>query len=211
MEDNEAVEKPSLADSGYSTRERILNAAVETINATGEESLRVVEVANMAGVTQGMVTYHFRTRSQLVTEAHLRRYGDAMADDVSAAAAGAGASTTRKQLEQLIASLTTALLDPARMPARLARAGVIAYSANAPELAAHVQQAHTTLIDELALVVTRAQSAGLARSDLSPRAVATMIASYSFGLVLSQFDEHPPSNDELTTVINTMVFSILLD
>jgi AcrR family transcriptional regulator len=202
---------PRQPSSERTTRERILEAAVTTINESGEEALRVVEVASMAGVTQGMVTYHFRTRSQLVTEAHLRRYGDSMADDVSIAAAGMDNVETREELQQLVRALTAGLLDPARNPARLARAGVIAYSVNAPDLAEHLRHAHTTLIDELSLVMTKAQSAGLVRTDLAPRAIATMVAAYSFGLVLTDLDDHAPSTDEVAEVINSMVFSIFQD
>ena len=202
---------PNQASSERTTRERILEAAVATINESGEEALRVVEVASMAGVTQGMVTYHFRTRSQLVTEAHLRRYGDSMADDVSLAAASMDNVETREELEQLVMALTARLLDSARNPARLARAGVIAYSVNAPDLAEHLRHAHTTLIDELSLVMAQAQSAGLVRANLAPRAIATMVAGYSFGLVLTCLDDHAPSTDELAEVINSMVFSIFQD
>jgi len=45
-----------------SSRQRILEATIEAIDRGGETSVRIIEVSEAAGVTQGLVTYHFRTR-----------------------------------------------------------------------------------------------------------------------------------------------------
>ncbi|MFM7253316.1 MAG: TetR family transcriptional regulator [Ilumatobacteraceae bacterium] len=63
------------------TRRRILDEAIEVIAAVGEDKLRVADVARRAGVTQGMVTYHFITRHNLVVEAQLERYAATMRSD----------------------------------------------------------------------------------------------------------------------------------
>lgn len=51
-----------------STRERILYAAVEILNAEGFSSLTQTRVAKKAGVRQSHITYYFRARNDLLLE-----------------------------------------------------------------------------------------------------------------------------------------------
>ncbi len=54
---------------GIETRTRILSAAVRCLADGGIDAVRVARVAQVAGVSSGLVHYHFRTREQLLAEA----------------------------------------------------------------------------------------------------------------------------------------------
>ena len=54
---------------GAATRGRILDAAVECLAEGGLEGLRVARVAASAGVSTGLVHYHFESREELIAEA----------------------------------------------------------------------------------------------------------------------------------------------
>ena len=49
------------------TKERILNAALDVLLKEGFPALTQTRVAEVAGVRQGLLTYHFPTRSDLLT------------------------------------------------------------------------------------------------------------------------------------------------
>ena len=54
---------------GAATRGRILDAAVGCLAEGGLEGLRVARVAESAGVSTGLVHYHFESREELIAEA----------------------------------------------------------------------------------------------------------------------------------------------
>jgi AcrR family transcriptional regulator len=49
------------------TKEKILNAALDVLTKEGFPALTQTRVAEVAGVRQGLLTYHFPTRSDLLT------------------------------------------------------------------------------------------------------------------------------------------------
>jgi TetR/AcrR family transcriptional regulator len=56
------------------TRERLLEMAIEMVEARGEAGLRVDEVATLAGVTKPMVYRYFGDREGLVIAVQAERY-----------------------------------------------------------------------------------------------------------------------------------------
>jgi AcrR family transcriptional regulator len=95
------------------TRRRILDETIKVIEADGDPAVRVAMVAHAAGVTQGMVTYHFRTRSRLIAEAHAERFSATMTDDISLAVQAMETVTTREQAMALVGNLTASVLSAA--------------------------------------------------------------------------------------------------
>ena len=59
-------------------------------------------------------------------------------------------------------------------------------------------------------VVDTAKLRGFIRSDLDSRAIATMVMGYSFGLVLTTFDEHAASESTLAQVISAFVEGLIV-
>jgi AcrR family transcriptional regulator len=58
-------------DRGKATRGRILAATAELIAQAGWSGFSTRDIATRAGVTQGVVTYHWRSKEELVREAAL--------------------------------------------------------------------------------------------------------------------------------------------
>jgi len=187
------------------SRQRILDEAIRVIDSDGAAAVRVARVAEAAGVAQGMVSYHFATRERLVAAAHAQRYGASMGEDVDMLLAAIGAVTCREELEALVAGLTDVVLSVARVQARRVRASALGYAVSNDDLRAAISMEHTKLIDGFTLVFKQAADKGLFRPEFDSRALATVISAYAFGLVLMDFDEHPPALDEVAKVINAFV------
>lgn len=62
---------PTSAERGHETRERLLDAAAQLIVEDGWGAVTTRRVADRAGLRPGLVHYHFRTVSELLTEAAL--------------------------------------------------------------------------------------------------------------------------------------------
>ena len=85
----------------------------------------------------------------------------------------------------------------------------LSYSLSDDELHAAMRSEYTVTVDRFEGVFDTGKSRGFIRSDLDSRAIATMVMSYSFGLVISDFDVHAPSDMALTSVILAFVEGLL--
>jgi AcrR family transcriptional regulator len=81
-------------------RERLLDAAVRLIAREGIDNVRIARIAAEAGVSAGLVHYHFASRDALLEEAIEHSYE--RAGDLRLAALGEGRADAAKRLEAMI-------------------------------------------------------------------------------------------------------------
>ncbi len=191
------------------TRERILLEAIRAIDEGGDRGVRVARVAQAAGVTQGMVTYHFETRDRLIAAAHARRIGQAITDDVSDALTLVGQAISTEEFISGVGELTSALLAPERRAERQKRLSALAYALSDDELLAAVRSEFTATAGSFEHVIEIAKERGFVREDLESRAIVTMVMAYSFGLVLASFDDQPVADEALSSVISAFVDGVI--
>jgi AcrR family transcriptional regulator len=192
-----------------STRERILAAAVAIIDERGEAALRLMDVAAAAGITLSLITHHFGTRDNLVAEAHMVRFEGLYQRDTERIAALAETSLDATGFREALADLTAEVLDRERDIIRLRRAVSVGAAHGRPDLHAQLGDTAAGLLDEFERVIRRAQSAGLIREDLSPRALATFVHAYSFGMVIADLDQRPVPREEIAAVIDVFAAAVL--
>ena len=84
--------------------ERILDAAIESLAASGISGLTQIQVAKRAGVRQSHLTYYFPTRDDLL-EAVTERAVEGMAGGLRRVITEAGADGDRAMLERLARSV----------------------------------------------------------------------------------------------------------
>lgn len=195
--------------SADETRQRILERAIEVIDQRGEDALRVTEVARMAGVTQGMVTYHFGSRHNLVAEAQLVRYAANMMIDVVELASIVDTIHDTDALFEVGMLFTRRALLPERVLARRARVSAAGFGVGDEHVRTVLRQAATTAIDGLTAFLTTMAERGLLRPGVSPRATATFIQSYNLGLVQWDLDERPVPGEEIVDVIAHFMRSVI--
>lgn len=191
------------------TRERILLEAIRAIDEGGDRGVRVARVAQAAGVTQGMVTYHFETRDRLIAAAHARRIGQAITDDVSDALTLVSQAISTEEFISGVGELTSALLAPERRAERQKRLSALAYALSDDELLAAVRSEFTATAGSFEHVIEIAKERGFVREDLESRAIVTMVMAYSFGLVLASFDDQPVADEALSSVISAFVDGVI--
>lgn len=194
--------------SADDTRRRILDKAIEVIDNGGEDSLRVAEVARMAGVTQGMVTYHFLNRHRLVAEAQLERYVSTMSLDIKVLTSIVDTIHDVETMLEVARRFTDQLFTPDRVSARRARINAIGFALGDEAVRATLQRAATESVSEFSAFLEALADRGLLRPGVSPRAAATVITAYSIGLVQWDLDEERASVAEMAEVINTFLRSI---
>ncbi|MGA1078492.1 MAG: TetR family transcriptional regulator, partial [Nitriliruptoraceae bacterium] len=192
-------------------RQRILEAAMAAIEAEGEAGLRILEIAAEAEVAQGLISHHFGSRDGLVVAAQRERFAGQIEKDRERLMRLIGAKPTRTQFIEGIAKLTRDVVGRARRDARLDRAAMLGAAHGRPEYREALGPIVAGLIDGLTHAVSHAQAAGYVQKDLDPRAVATFIQAYAFGIVLSDLDERRVPESALAEVIERALAGILTE
>ena len=205
-----APKKHDPNDPKSSPRQAIIAATIAAIEEGGEASVRVTEVAKAAGVTQGMISYYFRDREGLVSEANMERFRRATAEDNSALVEVARTAQSSHELLNILKMATRAVVSTERAINRQVRTSVIGSIANRPELHAAV----ATLLDELVTgteeVVKVAKERGMLKPNLNTRAVAEVILSYTQGLIVADLDPNAPSREDIAQVIDHFLESLIV-
>jgi AcrR family transcriptional regulator len=97
-------------DQGEATRARILAATAELIAEAGWSGFSTRDIAARAGVTQGVVSYHWRSKDDLVREAALAASADSLEP---VAVALRDAPSVREALERSLALIEAIRDEPA--------------------------------------------------------------------------------------------------
>ena len=200
-----------MAEREAPGRQRILEAAMAAIEAEGEAGLRILEIAAEAEVAQGLISHHFGSRDGLVVAAQRERFAGQIEKDRERLMRLIGAKPTRTQFIEGIAKLTRDVVGRARRDARLDRAAMLGAAHGRPEYREALGPIVAGLIYGLTHAVSHAQAAGYVQKDLDPRAVATFIQAYAFGIVLSDLDERRVPESALAEVIERALAGILTE
>lgn len=186
---------------GAGGRERILSAAMATLEERGEAALRFADIAKEAHVALSVITHHFGTREGLIAELHARRFASISARDHEALQHLAETASTKAEFAAGVAAITAATFDGSRSSDRFARVVSIGAIHGRPELTAAIRHEATVMIDRVTRVIETGQARGLVATDVDPRAVATFIRAYALGMVETYLDERPPSREAVIEVI----------
>lgn len=205
-ESNGAHDAPATKDS----RQRILEETIIAIDAGGESSVRLTHVSRRAGVTQGLIAYHFGDRESLVSEAQATRFSevnDRLLEELSAAAERAHSA---EELTGLIEELIESVLTVDAGVERERRVSALAATLSRPDARALVSTRLRSLHELIEVIVSRAQSLGIMRTDLDPTAVSALISTVSLGGIAVDLDSDHLTADQARSVRSQMV-TILLE
>ncbi|MEX2533165.1 MAG: TetR/AcrR family transcriptional regulator [Nitriliruptoraceae bacterium] len=198
----------SKSDGGVSGRQRLLDAAVRWLDTSCGADLRMSAIAEEAGVTIALITYHFGSRDGLIAAAQRIRVAGAAREDIdfmnAALTDTVSVDTWREHLQQLLA----VVLDDQRAARRLSRVAALAAAHGRDTLKDELSEEMTQVFSALADQLERAQSRGLLRDDVNPRATAAAIQSLLFGFVLTDLDDKRAAWDDIRSVVMLMFDSL---
>ena len=194
-------------------RQRLLDVTRTMLEEKGEQALRVVEVADAAGVSMGTIYSYFENRRALVAAVRLEQYRSWVVeslDDISGAVdaldTGGGPGAAVGALSQFVILPT----DPVARAHREVRVDAIAASHHEPELAASLQELHHDLDARARALVARVQEMGVVDPSLDSAAVALLLQAVPLGLALADLDpEHAPSPESWIALMTKVAGALL--
>jgi TetR/AcrR family transcriptional repressor of bet genes len=178
---SKAATSSSPAMSGATTRDRLIDAAFRVVARDGLEAASVKIVATEAGITPGLVHYHFPNKDKMI-EAALRRGLD---EYLARSQARRAATPPHKQIEAFFAN-ARATFAPDRdfFKVRLALA---ARAMTQPDLAAVMTEINAAAVDEVAQVFASASDRTVP-SDRDIALAATLKAAFD-GIMLAWIND----------------------
>lgn len=190
------------------TRRRILDAAVAIIDASGDASLRVLDIADVAGVAPGLINHHFGSRDGLIAAAQSERYSASVAGDFKQLRDVLGAGWSHEKTVDVMRGALAGVIRRDRAENRLRRTTALAAAHGRPDLRVALSEAVANTVDGATQVVEIGQAKGIFDSDLDPRAAGTVMLSMALGYVIADFDARPASEEDLVDVISKMLVGV---
>jgi len=164
--------------------ERLLEAAIEALDAGGESAIRVQDIADAAGVQIPILYRKFGNREHLIQAAQIERLGRALDREFREFRAVVNQATTAAQFRSLLDLVLASLNTAERRAARWERVNVIGSTYGRPELAAAVSQLQSRTIRGIADALQRPQREGWLRHDLDLEAFAAWFAGQTMGRIV---------------------------
>jgi AcrR family transcriptional regulator len=147
------------------SRSRILDLAVEAIDAGGEAAIRVNHIAAEAGVTPPVLYHYFGSRDGLVIAAQVARYSRRTFDDIARIAAAVASCTTSDELRKvLVITWTRSLAERAQN--RWVRTSALGSAYARAELEAAIAQVQDEIVTELTRVLEPCRERGWFRPGI---------------------------------------------
>lgn len=170
-----------------STRDRILETAIDLLNRRGVERFTVDEVLIEADASPSSLYHHFGNRERLLVAVEEERYRRRMrAEDRRNLDAGRAAQTTEDFLAHVEAQLRRIVTDPANVEVRRERVQIAGRAFDSPELAKRTRIAQEKLFVEVTASFADAQARGLINADLDPRAYAVWFHGLTVGRTVAE-------------------------
>ena len=154
------------------TRAKLLNATIMAIDAGGEVSVRVSNVASAVGVREPSVYHFFKNREALVEAAQIERYRRSYTEMMVPFEAAAMMSDSWDDFERSVRKIFAAVYSPDRAQLRSIRKNVMGAAQSSPAIAAAVIEINHETAESLARVMTFGQEKGWVTKDLDAMALA---------------------------------------
>jgi AcrR family transcriptional regulator len=176
--------------SDISTKQKLLDAAIRTINDKGEAGLRIDDLLNEVDVKAPTLYHHFGSREGLIVEAQAERFLRSIRVGTAEIIDAFNSSTTLEDLKKAVRLAVSYRGDESRIQYRLQRLNALGAAYARPDLAVRIVEAHETQVREVADAMRPFQAKGLIRSDID---IEMVIAWYNGALIGGLLVELEPS------------------
>lgn len=176
--------------SDSSTKQKLLDAAIRTINDKGEAGLRIDDLLNEVDVKAPTLYHHFGSREGLIVEAQAERFLRSIRVGTAEIIKAFTSSTTVEDLKKAVRLAVSYRGDESRIQFRLQRLNALGAAYARPDLAVRIVEAHEAQVRDVANAMRPFQEKGLIRSDID---IEMVIAWYNGALIGGLLVELEPS------------------
>jgi AcrR family transcriptional regulator len=170
-----------------STRARILNAAIEMMEAGGESSVRLSAIAEAMGIKEPSIYHHFTNRTELINAAYVEWYWQCLKTKIPIEAMMVLVESKDDYVRAVRKSMEWSY-QPERHHARAIRLSVLGAAQRNHELAVAINDINKKFLATIADAALVAQQKGWLRTDLDPMAIAYWLHGQIIGRAVAEMD-----------------------
>jgi AcrR family transcriptional regulator len=211
---SEMSEMSAMSDmsesSAASTRQRILETAIEMIEQRGEAGLRVQELARVVGVGVTSIYRLFDSRDGLIVAAQTERYISILMGDLERFAAAAADCRSQDDVIDLVNATLDTLMRDEFVDQRMLRMNVVGSAQSRPELAEALRRAQAGFNIAFAEVLAPLQQRGWVQPDADLDALAPWLAGIVLSRTLIEFGESPPAGHGWNEITRRAVLAVMI-
>ena len=174
--------------SARSTKQRLLDAAIKSINERGESGLRIDDLLEEVDVKAPTLYHHFGSREGLMVEAQAERFLTSIRTGVPEVIAAFERSNSVEDLRGAVRLAISMRGDASRIRYRLQRLNALGAAYARPELARRIVEAHEQVVREVAAAMVPFQRRGLIRADINLEMVVALYNGALIGGLLVELD-----------------------
>lgn len=175
--------------------DQVLDETIRLLDTVGETGLRIEELLAATKMSKSSLYLHFTDRDGLIAAARARQFEAIVNESVEGIKQLVASTTTREGLRDALHAATVFTQNVSRNSERIKRAAIIAGTVGRPAYAKQLASAQTRLTDALETLIGAARRDGLVTPSHLDRTIAMFIQGYTFGRVLSSFDNKRSKND----------------
>ena len=167
--------------------QRILERAIEVINAAGEVAIRTNPIAAECGVTPPILYRAFQSREGLVIAAQAERYKRSTEAGATLLIELITSATSREDLIDKVSKALDFVFSDDRHGAREIRANVIGSAVSRPSLRAEIVKVDSWYTQKIADAYAIALEQGWVNSDVDVQAIALWAQGLTNSRILVEF------------------------
>ena len=186
----------------------ILQAAKDIITESGENSLRVTEVAERAGVAVGLLYHYFADRKALITAVREFQFLARISAD-SITLDGIVVQARGENVLHTIISDFSDPYHPERSGYRLDRIEALVAARHDPELRERLTTAQEELASNIVATIRKAKTAGLLDESIDEKALSFLLEVLPLGLVLTNvYGKYAPEQKDWEALLSRLLRSL---
>ena len=178
------------------TKENLLNAAIDVIDQSGLKAVRVRDIASRAGVKEPSVYHYFGSRDGLIEAAQAQRYSRGLLEVINVFDELVRSCSDVEDFHNIIERVISSVVSQDRETVRTVRADVLGSAMSRPKLKIAVAQAQSISHQLLAGTISFAQAQGWVRPELDPLAFAVWYTGMVNGRLVYEIDPTQCSSQE---------------
>lgn len=187
----------------------MLAATIEIIERDGEAAVRIADITAATGVSHGAIYHHFVDRERLVQAAQFARLSREPTRDLEQLGDAVNEARDAADLRARLAGLARSLCTTERSDIRRVHAAVVGSAAHRPELDGAIRALETRATDERAAWIAEAERRGLRSGHVDPRTAALLLEAIEFGLVIREFVDDPPSDEDVLAAMRDVLRALI--
>lgn len=192
-----------------STAELILRHTIVAIEAQGEASVRVKELADEIGVAVTSLYHFYGSREGLIEAAQARRYDTGLRELAAEWKAQFASCRTQREFRLLIRCQMHEFMSAGQAGRRMAGLNVVGSAQGRPHLAAAIAAAQREFVSTITDALTVPQHRGWIRRDLDLRAFSAWYVGQMTSRAVIDLGDTGVDTDLLSCIATDAVMAVL--